>query len=210
MFSPSRQNRPQPQSTLARPLRRVPRPVARITARITARMTARIAAALGLVWLAGCDPVSLGGPVGATGPAINPNAPVSVALLVPRGSGNAGDDALADSLEKAARLAVAGLDGVQIDLRVYGTAAQPARAQEVALQAVAEGAKIILGPVYAENANAVAVAVAPKGGNFFFEIPRNHPKSLALWSVSLPQFSWCKTLFLQVEPLCHGPHCPRY
>lgn len=165
MFSPSRQNRPQPQSTLARPLRRVPRPVARITARITARMTARIAAALGLVWLAGCDPVSLGGPVGATGPAINPNAPVSVALLVPRGSGNAGDDALADSLEKAARLAVAGLDGVQIDLRVYGTAAQPARAQEVALQAVAEGAKIILGPVYAENANAVAVAVAPKGVN---------------------------------------------
>lgn len=144
-------------------------PVRRLTAlRLfgpkAARLTARLAALAGLAWLAACEPVPLGGGV-TSGPAINPNAAVPVALLLPRGSGNAGDDTLSDSLEKAARLAIAGLDGVRIDLRVYGTAGQPARAQEAALQAVADGARIILGPVYAENANAVAVAVAPKGIN---------------------------------------------
>jgi ABC-type branched-subunit amino acid transport system substrate-binding protein len=88
-----------------------------------------------------------------------------VALLVPRGGGNPGDDVLAQSLERAARLAIADLGDVAIDLRVYGTAGNAAQAQQSALQAVDEGAKIILGPVYAESANAVAVAVAPRNVN---------------------------------------------
>ena len=56
--------------------------------------------------LAACQPVALGG--GASGgPSIDPSAPVAVALLVPRGSGNTSDDLLAKSLENAARLAIA-------------------------------------------------------------------------------------------------------
>ncbi|MCE8421712.1 ABC transporter substrate-binding protein, partial [Rhodovulum sulfidophilum] len=54
---------------------------------------------------------------------------------------------------------------VQIDLRVYNTAGQPSQAASVASQAVADGAKIILGPVFAQEANAVGAAVAPSGVN---------------------------------------------
>lgn len=115
--------------------------------------------------LSACEPLTM--TTGATtgGPSIDTTAPVPVALLVPRGGGNSGDDLLAQSLENAARLAVADLQGVKIDLRVYGTAGNPGLAQQAALQAVSDGAKIILGPVYAESANAVAVAVASKGVN---------------------------------------------
>ncbi len=136
-----------------------------LSASLPLRLLGRATAFVGLVGLAACDLVPLVNTAPTGGPTIDPAAPVAVALLLPRGSGNAGDDTLSDSLEKAARLAVAGLDGVKIDLRVYGTAAQPGLAQQAALQAVADGAKIIIGPVYAENANAVAVAVAPKGIN---------------------------------------------
>jgi ABC-type branched-subunit amino acid transport system substrate-binding protein len=126
------------------------------------RRMAFAAAALGAV--AACEPVdtSMGG---ATGPAVNTAAPIPVALLLPRGSGNSSDEVLATSLENAARLAISDLGNVAIDLRVYNTGASPAVAQQVALQAVADGASVILGPVYAESANAVAVAVAPSGVN---------------------------------------------
>jgi hypothetical protein len=110
--------------------------------------------------LAACDPASL-----STGPRISPTAPVPVALLVPAGSSNSGDALLAQSLENAAKLAIADLNGVAIDLRVYPTAGDPATAQASALQAVDEGAKIILGPVFGEAANAAATAVAAKNVN---------------------------------------------
>ena len=111
--------------------------------------------------LAACEPVALGG----GGPSINTSDPVPVALLVPRGSGNGGDAVLAASLENAARLAVADLGGVTIDLRVYDTAGSPGQAAAVASRAVDDGAKIILGPVYAESANAAGNAVASRGIN---------------------------------------------
>ena len=111
--------------------------------------------------LAACEPIDT--TLGRPGPGINTSAPVPVALLVPRGSANASDEVLARSLENAARLAISDLGDVAIDLRVYGTAGAAASAQQAALQAVADGAVIILGPVYGENANAAAVAVAPSG-----------------------------------------------
>ena len=114
--------------------------------------------------LAACDPVALGGIAGSGGPRIDASAPVPVALLVPRG-GSAGDNLLAQNLENAARLAIRDLDGVQIDLRVYNTAGNPATAGSAAAQAVAEGAKIILGPVYGEAANAAGLAAAGAGVN---------------------------------------------
>ncbi len=126
------------------------------------KVSAVLVALFALVFLSACE-VTL--PTGGGGPSINPSAPVPVALLVPRGSGKSTDATLAQSLENAARLAIAELDGVAIDLRVYATAGNPQTAAAVAVQAVNEGAKIILGPVFAGNANAAGVAVAGRNVN---------------------------------------------
>lgn len=128
-----------------------------------ARKTSRAAIAmLAVVGLTACNS-NLGGL--GTGPSIDTTAPVPVALLVPYGAGTAGEEGLARSLENAARMAMADLDGVQIDLRVYGTAGTPERAAAQATKAVNEGAKIILGPVFGAAANSAGVAVASRGVN---------------------------------------------
>jgi hypothetical protein len=88
-----------------------------------------------------------------------------VALLVPGGTGAAEASAIAASIENAARLAIADLNGVEIDLRVYNTARDPGQASQMAATAIAEGAKIILGPLDAASANAVGVTVAPANVN---------------------------------------------
>ncbi len=119
-------------------------------------------AAFSALALAACD-VGLPSPGG--GPSINTNAPVPVALLVPSGSGQTGDDVLAQSLENAARLAMADLNGVTIDLRVYSTAGSAQQAASQATQAINDGARILLGPVYAEAANAAGVAAASRNIN---------------------------------------------
>lgn len=111
---------------------------------------------LGLT-LAACAPISA--PQSAGGGA------VKVALLVPGGSGQASDELLARSLENAARLAIADLGNTKITLTVYQTAGQPAQAGMMAKQAVAEGAQVILGPVFAQEANAAGLAVAGSGVN---------------------------------------------
>jgi ABC-type branched-subunit amino acid transport system substrate-binding protein len=130
------------------------------------KSAACLVAFISILWLAACQPIAVGGGGASSGgPSINPSAPVPVALLVPRGSASASDEHLATALENAARLAAADLDGVKIDLRVYPTAGNAAQAQSAALQAVNEGAKIILGPVFAASANAAGVAVARKGVN---------------------------------------------
>ena len=129
------------------------------------KVLARLIAVLSILWIAACEPAGMAGRGGGAGQPIDPGAPVTVALLVPHGSSAPGEAALARDLEAAARMAVADLSGVRIDLRVYGTAGQPAQAQQAALNAVADGAKIIIGPLHAESANAVAVAVAPKNVN---------------------------------------------
>ena len=114
-----------------------------------------------VLFLASCDAV----PVGNGGPSIDTSKPVPVALLLPRGSSQSGDAIIAQSLENAARMAMGDLQGVQIDLRVYDTAGNAATAANVANQAVDDGAKIILGPVYAESANAVGLAVRNRNVN---------------------------------------------
>lgn len=111
--------------------------------------------------LAACVPGE--GPAAGGGPKLDASDPVVVALLVPGGSGQASDGILAKSLESAARLAMADLKGVSIDLRVYQTGGNPAQAQTMALQAINEGAMVILGPVFAQEANAAGVAAASKG-----------------------------------------------
>ena len=104
-------------------------------------------------------------PTGGAGPAGSGSGKVQVALLVPAGSGQASDELLAKSLQNAARLAMADLSNVQVDLRVYNTAGSPAQAASMAQKAVVEGAQVILGPVFAQEANAAGVAVAASGVN---------------------------------------------
>jgi len=123
-----------------------------------------IAVVFSAFWLAACQPVSLSG-TDTGGPSVRNNAPVPVALLVPHGSSVPQEQKLARDLENAARLAASDLSGVRIDLRVYGTAGNPAQAQTAAQNAVADGAQIIIGPLHAESANAVSVAVANDGVN---------------------------------------------
>ena len=125
------------------------------------RKLARTAAVLATAaFLAACDVSTIGG-----GPSIDTSDPVPVALLVPAGSGQAGDAALARSLENAARLAMSDLQNVQIDLRVYDTRGSSNTAAAVAQQAVADGAKIILGPVYAQAANSAGIAALSSNVN---------------------------------------------
>lgn len=128
------------------------------------RLVRSAVASLGLLAVAACGPVNLGGlDAGGGGPRINTQQPVPVALLVPKSDADAG--AVAQSLENAARLAIAGLDGARIDLRVYDTAGDPGRAGTLAQQAADAGAKIILGPLFAESAVAAGNAVADEGIN---------------------------------------------
>lgn len=122
------------------------------------RLLAGITALSALLGLAACEPVALG-----SGPAVGAGGAVTVALLVPSGSGNAADDALARSLENAARLAAADLAGTEITLRVYPTGGSAAGATAAVAAAAEAGAGIILGPVYADEAAAAGVAAAGRG-----------------------------------------------
>ncbi len=119
----------------------------------------RLALLVGLAALAACGEA----PPPSAGPGIGTRVPV--ALLVPAGSGQASDELLARSIQNAVQLAMGDLGGVTIDLRVYNTAGDPKTAGEMASRAVDEGAAIILGPVYAQEANAAGLAVANRGVN---------------------------------------------
>lgn len=113
------------------------------------------------LWLSACDPAALGG----GGASVDPGAPVQVAILVPQSSGIGGDAILSRDLENAARLAMADLQGVRIDLRVYDSGGTPGQAAAAAATAVNDGAKILLGPLRADAANAAGVAVSGSGVN---------------------------------------------
>ena len=126
---------------------------------------ARFTAAMSLLWLAACSIPATVGVNENTGQTIDPAAPVQVALLVPGAGGGGADAFVSSNLENAARMAIADLNGVTIDLRVYNTAGDPAQAAQVATTAVDDGAQIILGPLYGEAANAAGVAVAGRNVN---------------------------------------------
>jgi ABC-type branched-subunit amino acid transport system substrate-binding protein len=111
-------------------------------------------------WLSACVPAQQGGDDAR----LDAGTAVQVALLVPQ-TGSGGDTLLAANLEKAARLAISDLDGVEIDLRVYDTGGNGDGAAAAATRALDEGAKIILGPVFAESANAAGRVAAARGVN---------------------------------------------
>lgn len=129
------------------------------------RPLARIGAALAVSALAACEPIGDAASGPQTGQMIDPSQPVQVAMLVPAGSGNPDLDWLARSLTNAAKMAASDAQGANIDLRVYSAGSDPGEAVAKANQAVSDGAKIILGPLFADSANAVGNAMAPKGVN---------------------------------------------
>lgn len=128
------------------------------------KVLVRMAVPAAVFAVAACEPVAIA-PGSNSGQRVNTSAPVPVALLVPGGSAQPGDDLLASSLENAARLAMADLNGVEIDLQVYNTGGTAAGASAAASTAISSGAKVILGPVYAEAANSVGLIAAQKNVN---------------------------------------------
>ncbi|TRW95445.1 penicillin-binding protein activator [Paracoccus sp. M683] len=117
--------------------------------------------------IAACQPLGQAGPSagGQSGQMIDPSQPVAVALLAPGGSGNANLDWLSRSLKNAARMAAADAQGAQIDLRIYDAGDDAGLAVARANEAVDAGAKVILGPLFAESANAVGNAMAQRNVN---------------------------------------------
>ncbi|GLQ35004.1 penicillin-binding protein activator [Amylibacter marinus] len=99
------------------------------------------------------------------GPRVNPKATVKVALLVPSGSGNANHDSLADNLTKAAEMALKDHPEAKIRLKVYSTGGNAQQAASAARAALSDGSKVIIGPLFAEAANAVGQVAATKGIN---------------------------------------------
>jgi len=121
--------------------------------------TGLVLAPFGLAALAAC--VSSG----VDAPAVDPGQSIPVALLTPGDSPDPSHAVIAQGLENAAHMAIADLKDVPIDLRIYPTAGEPERAALAAKQAVEDGARIVLGPVFAESVNAAGLAIAGRGVN---------------------------------------------
>jgi hypothetical protein len=120
-----------------------------------------VAALLAMVVLAAC--AAPRGGVSNDGIAVDASQPVKVALLLPYGTGDPGREQIARSLENAARLAQADLQNATLDLTVYPTAGTTQGGAAAAAQAVSEGAKIIIGPLFSTE-TAGAQASAASGG----------------------------------------------
>lgn len=94
---------------------------------------------------------------------IAPGGTLTVALLTPNSDPRPGVKALAESLTKAAALAAQEIGDRRLILRGYDTAGTPERAVIAAEQALADGAQLIIGPLFANNAIAVSNVVQPYG-----------------------------------------------
>lgn len=122
------------------------------------RVTALVALAFGVV-VSACAPNTSREarlPDALQRPAVDLSQPVTVALLAPQTAANPGAAQLGQALVNAARMAQADLNDPMLDLRVYDTGGDAARAAAAASQAVAEGAQLILGPLFAESTSAIA------------------------------------------------------
>jgi branched-chain amino acid transport system substrate-binding protein len=129
---------------------------------ITARQASRLwkgAALAVLATLAGCKVVPKGPPVTTPPPPtvepVTPSLPTDternrVALLVPLTGANAG---VGTSISNAANMAVLDTGGARIRVTMYDTAPGAAAAAQ---RAIAEGNRLILGPLLADDARAVA------------------------------------------------------
>ncbi len=116
-------------------------------------LLARRAVLLGPLALAACQ-TGLGG-----GAPLAPGASVRVGMLLPFGSDTPSNDLVATSLQNAAQLAAGDLQGARVELAVHNTAADRTTAAAAAREAVSQGARVLLGPLYADETAAVGPAV---------------------------------------------------
>ena len=98
----------------------------------------------------------------APGGATLGNGPVKVALLLPLSAAGQGSVA-AQSLRNAAELALGEFQGAQLTILVKDDRGTPEGAQAAASQALAEGAELIIGPLFAGSVGA-AGGVARQSG----------------------------------------------
>ena len=122
------------------------------------RPLAVIGFALGL---SACEPINFAGPTTD----VDPNQPVVVALMVPLASGNSVTEQLAQNMVNAAQMAARDLSGANLDLRVYETGGNAEMAAAAATRAVADGAQIMVGPLYSTSTAAIAPIAAQAGIN---------------------------------------------
>ncbi len=110
-------------------------------------------------------PSSGGGPAATGAPRAGGGlgGAVTIGLLVPESGRSRDQLALGTALRDAAQLALfdSGRDDVSIIIK--DTGGSSARAAAAASQAIAEGAEILLGPVFAEDVAAVAAVARPQG-----------------------------------------------
>jgi hypothetical protein len=120
-----------------------------------------------LAVLSGCSSSGGGGGVDPGVPATGPvtgetigTGQVRVALLLPlSATGNAGQ--LAQNMRNAADLAVREFAGANIQILVKDDRGTPDGARAAASQAIAEGAELILGPLFAQSVTAAASVAKP-------------------------------------------------
>ena len=98
-------------------------------------------------------------------PTVNPNAPLTVALLAPTTASGKRTRAAAQDLTAAAQMARADSGLGDLMLKVYDTKGEPATAAAVASQAIAEGAAVIIGPLLGSSAEAVGPVAEEAGVN---------------------------------------------
>ncbi len=99
-----------------------------------------------------------GAPAGLSGPA-------SIAILLPTSDNRAGVRRLAESLAKAAALAAEDIGDRSVLLTAYDDGGDPQKAAEAARQAINDGARLILGPLFSANTQAVRREASARGVN---------------------------------------------
>src|ERR1700744_3985074 len=108
----------------------------------------------------GSSPSAPSGP--AQQPLVAGNGQVKVGLILPLSAqGNAGVAAL--SMKNASEMAIAEFKNPNIQLLVKDDGGTPQGAQAAAQQAIAEGAEIIIGPLFAEAVRAVGGVARQRG-----------------------------------------------
>lgn len=140
-------------------------PAMMLSTRISTRRFLRFAAgAAAATLLAACatQPIATGA-APDDGIAVDVNGPVKVALIAPIGSADPALQRIAADLVNAGQLAAADVTAAQIELAVYDDQGTFAGGQAAASQAVAEGAKIIVGPLLS-TATAGAEPIARSAG----------------------------------------------
>ena len=131
----------------------------RVLAGLRLRAPVLVMAMASVVMLSGCGGIDMGGIFGDSKPQVQPTLPpvangVKVALLLPLSA--TGDTAnIANAMKQAAEMALFDSGNPGITLITKDTGGNPVGAQAAAQAALAEGAELIIGPLFANEVQAV-------------------------------------------------------